>query len=294
MSFPCLRQDERAQRGIPWRCEGGRRGHSRCHGIPRRSAPRLSCRRQGDDSIALQRTVNRYQPSDSSMTLSTPPASTSGGAAAGRQPPRRRRAGRRGPARPRAALCRPGRAGAAGRQGDGEGGRRRRDRPRVRREARRRGPTRGAPVSRRRGCTAGWRRRGRTARRGGRRGRRTRDRARAPWRAALRRATASAASDRSVAVTRLPGSSSASVTARHPDPVPTSSTRGRAASESATARSTISSVSGRGISTSGVTASSRPQNGQLPTMWWAGSPAPRRASHAANVVAAAAATSASE
>ena len=92
-----------------------------------------------------------------------------------------------------------------------------------------------------------------------------------PWRAMLRRATASASRETSLAMTRRWGSSCASAAPRHPLPVPMSSTTagdaGRAwASSHACAASTTSSVSGRGMSTAGVTSKSSPQNSRRPVM----------------------------
>ena len=131
-----------------------------------------------------------------------------------------------------------------------------------------------------------------------------------PWRTALRRATANAADDMSVATTTASGSSCASATARQPEPVPTSAMRSPApciaASNAArvpvrepSARSSVMpapvqllswpcpsrasatsmtcSVSGRGISTSGVTSNSSPQNSCRPVRYCVGTPAMRRA-----------------
>ena len=74
------------------------------------------------------------------------------------------------------------------------------------------------------------------------------------------------------------GNSRASATARQPRPVPTSATRGLAdgGPRALSASSTISSVSGRGMSTSGVTAKARPQNSRRPRMYATGSRALRR------------------
>ena len=102
-------------------------------------------------------------------------------------------------------------------------------------------------------------------------------RSRVPCRVALDRATARAPPERSNAYTVAPGRSQAIATAMQPDPVPTSAIIG--SSHSATARSassTRSSVSGLGISTSGVTAMSRPRNSCVPRMYWSGSRAARR------------------
>ncbi len=73
---------------------------------------------------------------------------------------------------------------------------------------------------------------------------------------AFPRATASASADTSVASTSRSGRSSFSASAMAPLPVPTSTTRMPCGS-SATAHSTSASVSGRGMSTRGSTASSR-------------------------------------
>ncbi len=67
---------------------------------------------------------------------------------------------------------------------------------------------------------------------------------------------------------RRSGLSLASVTAIQPEPVPTSAARKRPgwASNQASASSTSSSVSGRGMSTAGVMAKSSPKNSQRPRM----------------------------
>ncbi len=90
--------------------------------------------------------------------------------------------------------------------------------------------------------------------------------------------SASAAGDRSIAHTRHRGRSAARVMAIQPDPVPTSSTLASLGNGRSRAVSTTNSVSGRGTSTAGLTSKSRPQNGQVPVRWWAGSPAARRSS----------------
>ena len=90
-------------------------------------------------------------------------------------------------------------------------------------------------------------------------------RLRSPRRAALRLATASAAALTSVAVTAASGRSAAIASAIAPLPVPRSSTAGRSMPAIApSARSTSSSVSGRGTRTSGVTSSSSDQNSRRP------------------------------
>ncbi len=105
-----------------------------------------------------------------------------------------------------------------------------------------------------------------------------------PCRAALRRATSRAAAETSVATTRACGNSCASATARQPEPVPTSAIAQRCCERAiahcsfAKATSMTCSVSGRGISTSGVTSNSRPQNSCRPVRYWVGSPAARRSS----------------
>ena len=77
---------------------------------------------------------------------------------------------------------------------------------------------------------------------------------------AFKRATRSASRETSLASTRRTGSSSASVMARQPDPVPRSIRRVASERRRGTfsALSTRSSVSGRGISTAGVTPKRRP------------------------------------
>ena len=69
----------------------------------------------------------------------------------------------------------------------------------------------------------------------------------------------------SVAWMQASGSSAASERAMHPDPVPTSTVSGRVVPlRTPLAASTSSSVSGRGISTSGVTRNSCRQNDCVP------------------------------
>ena len=83
----------------------------------------------------------------------------------------------------------------------------------------------------------------------------------APRRTAFPRAVRKAPDETSVATTRTPGSSAASVTAIAPLPVPTSSASVRAAPlrrRTASARSTSPSVSGRGIRVSRVRRNSLP------------------------------------
>ena len=80
-----------------------------------------------------------------------------------------------------------------------------------------------------------------------------------PCRAALRAATSSAVADTSVATTRHDGASHANVTAMLPEPVPRSATSAAGcAASSGSAASMMCSVSGRGISTAGLTSKSRP------------------------------------
>ncbi len=85
-----------------------------------------------------------------------------------------------------------------------------------------------------------------------------------PASAAFLRATSSAGREMSVATTCTWGRSDATVTAMQPEPVPMSATRrgnaGASIGSSVSSSSTISSLSGRGINTSGVTSKSRFQN----------------------------------
>src|SRR5258708_572189 len=85
----------------------------------------------------------------------------------------------------------------------------------------------------------------------------------------------------SVATIPSPGRSVARAMAIAPQPVPSSSTRAGAPEERrSSASSTRCSVSGRGINTSAVTRSARPENSRQPVMWETGSPARRRANRA--------------
>ncbi len=72
----------------------------------------------------------------------------------------------------------------------------------------------------------------------------------------------------SLPLTVAVGRSCASATATQPQPVQTSAIANGTdrSGNSSWIDSTISSVAGRGISTSGVTSSSRPQNSRTPTM----------------------------
>ena len=86
----------------------------------------------------------------------------------------------------------------------------------------------------------------------------------------LRLASSAARSERSVAVTRVPGRSEAIERAMHPVPVPTSSTRTASSPARATASSTLSSaastrisVSGRGMSTPALAAQHDVTEGHL-------------------------------
>ena len=107
-----------------------------------------------------------------------------------------------------------------------------------------------------------------------------------PSRRALSRATDSAASERSVAVSAAFGRSCANASAIAPEPVPRSSTRtARSPGSFDNANSTSVSVSGRGINTSGVTDSMSPQNSREPVRYATGSPARRRRHSAANASA---------
>ena len=90
-------------------------------------------------------------------------------------------------------------------------------------------------------------------------------RSRVPAAAALARAHASASREASVASTCACGRSPASARAMAPEPVPRSSTRsGRSGGNCSSTASTSVSVSGRGISTAGVTRRSSPQNSRRP------------------------------
>jgi len=82
--------------------------------------------------------------------------------------------------------------------------------------------------------------------------------------AALRRATARLATEASVAISCQAVRSRASASAMAPEPVPRSATLALPGGPSARARSTRSSVSGRGTRTSGVTSSSSDQNSRWP------------------------------
>ena len=97
--------------------------------------------------------------------------------------------------------------------------------------------------------------------------------------AAFRPATARAAGETSTAVTAARGNSRASATARQPEPEPTSAMASRASRRPpnrSMAVSTISSVSGRGVSTAGPTAKASPQNSRRPVMQETGSRFSRR------------------
>jgi len=87
-----------------------------------------------------------------------------------------------------------------------------------------------------------------------------RKRTRAPLAAALAWARASASGLTSSAVTSASGRVCATATAIAPLPVPMSSRRAAPCGKRSSASSTISSVSGRGISTAGPTWKSRPKN----------------------------------
>ena len=110
---------------------------------------------------------------------------------------------------------------------------------------------------------------------GGSRALQRRNSTRAPSREALPAATLSAASEMSHASTRLPPHSKASDTAIHPEPVPTSSARQPAAILPA-ASSTSRAVSGRGMSTDGLTWKTRPRKSAWPRTYCTGSPCWRR------------------
>ena len=118
----------------------------------------------------------------------------------------------------------------------------------ARLEARRR-----AAAGRRRRRRAGWRRRRRRSP-AGRAGRRGANSTSSPSRSAFARATSRAPAEMSVPTTARSGRSSFSASAIAPEPVPTSATRAPSGSDSAA--STTCSVSGRGTSTRGSTASS--------------------------------------
>ena len=89
-----------------------------------------------------------------------------------------------------------------------------------------------------------------------------------PWSDALVRARSSAFGERSVATARRPGLRRSKVRAMHPEPVPRSATT--RSSPSPGSRSspawTRSSVSGRGINTSGETRKGAEKNSRHPTM----------------------------
>ena len=105
--------------------------------------------------------------------------------------------------------------------------------------------------------------------------------------AALPRATSSACALRSLATTCACGRSWAMASAIAPLPVPRSAMRHAACcGMRASASSTSRSVSGRGISVSGVTARSKRQKLRRPIRYATGSPAARRATSPSNLAAA--------
>lgn len=78
-------------------------------------------------------------------------------------------------------------------------------------------------------------------------------------------------------MTRAPGYAFFNARAMQPLPVPTSTMHAGANGSEEAMRSTISSVSGRGISTLGSTLSVRPWNSTVPRTYCTGSPVARRA-----------------
>ena len=110
-----------------------------------------------------------------------------------------------------------------------------------------------------------------------------------PHAATLRRATSAAAAEISTPRPRALTNSRSSAQSSAPDPTPRSRTRSssrRLSAKSATAASTIVSVSGRGSSTSGEIVSARPQNSRLPTIFDRGSPETRLTANSSSRAAA--------